>query len=140
MNVSFTVYERATGRITLNGGMPLEQAEAYADAQHAVLIGHQLHWNTHYVDVASQTPVAKGQKPSDHYEWDFTIKGWKPNVTLAWQLVRTKRDELLAATDWTQLPDVAEATKNRYTDYRQALRDITNQPDPASIVWPVLPT
>lgn len=44
---------------------------------------------------------------------------------------RSERDTLLLATDWTQLPDVPEATRSRWTAYRQALRDLPAQPG-----WP----
>jgi hypothetical protein len=53
---------------------------------------------------------------------------------------RCRRDALLAATDWTQLPDVPEATRNAYVAYRQALRDVPAQEGfPNDIVWPVAP-
>jgi len=55
-----------------------------------------------------------------------------------WDEVRTVRDSLLRETDWTQLPDVSLATREKYTSYRQALRDITLQLDPLKIVWPSL--
>lgn len=53
-----------------------------------------------------------------------------------WTLVRSDRDRRLARSDWTQLPDVPLATKEAWASYRQALRDITLQPDPFHIVWP----
>jgi hypothetical protein len=54
-------------------------------------------------------------------------------------IIRIKRDELLAASDWTQLPDVQLSTKEAWAAYRQALRDVTNQPDPFNITWPEPP-
>jgi len=55
--------------------------------------------------------------------------------------VRTKRDALLKDTDWTQLPDVPQETKDLWAPYRQALRDVTEQTGfPADVVWPVPPT
>lgn len=54
--------------------------------------------------------------------------------------VRIERDLLLQASDWTQLPDVPQATKDLWAPYRQALRDIPLQPGfPASIIWPKRP-
>ena len=53
--------------------------------------------------------------------------------------MRKKRNALLAASDWTQLPDVPLETKEAWAAYRQALRDITEQPDPFNIVWPTPP-
>lgn len=51
---------------------------------------------------------------------------------------RSKRNDLLKETDWMALSDVS-LTKEM-ADYRQALRDITNQEGfPYSIVWPNKP-
>jgi hypothetical protein len=51
--------------------------------------------------------------------------------------VRFRRNNLLACTDWTQLPDngLSEEEKQSYRNYRQNLRDITKQ-DIQNIVWP----
>lgn len=38
------------------------------------------------------------------------------------QAMRTVRDNLLATSDWTQLPD-APCDRQAWADYRQALRD-----------------
>ncbi len=55
-------------------------------------------------------------------------------------LVLSVRNKLLLDTDWTQLKDIPEYTSVPYVDYRQALRDITLQPNyPWDIVWPELP-
>ena len=52
----------------------------------------------------------------------------------------SQRTMLLVTTDWTQLPDVPLATKEAWATYRQALRDITDQPGyPTDIEWPVSP-
>jgi hypothetical protein len=53
--------------------------------------------------------------------------------------VRKHRNKLLAKTDWTQLPDAPTATRQLWTEYRQALRDITDQPDLGNIIWPTSP-
>lgn len=56
----------------------------------------------------------------------------------AWARVRTERNDLLAACDWTQLADSA-ADKTAWAVYRQALRDITTQANPLAIQWPEKP-
>lgn len=62
-----------------------------------------------------------------------------PDAELAAQ-VRVERDQRLAQTDWTQLPDVPQATRERWAEYRQALRDITLQDGfPAAVQWPEPP-
>ncbi len=58
-----------------------------------------------------------------------------------WKEARKKRDRLLSASDWTQLPDspLSATQKKAWTTYRQTLRDITQQTDPEKVVWPVAP-
>ena len=83
----------------------------------------------------------KPSKPSQHHVFDYTTKMWFDPRTLEtqWPIIRADRDRRLLASDWTQLPDVPLATKEAWATYRQALRDITLQPDPFNIVWPVAP-
>lgn len=58
-----------------------------------------------------------------------------------WHAIRQERDAKLYQCDWTQLPDVplTAEQKQKWVAYRQALRDVTNQPNPFNIVWPVAP-
>lgn len=52
---------------------------------------------------------------------------------------RSKRNTLLAASDWTQVAD-AHVDQAAWATYRQALRDITAQAGfPTDISWPVQP-
>jgi hypothetical protein len=59
----------------------------------------------------------------------------------AWSVIRTERTQRLYACDWTQLPDAPLTTQQKadWATYRQALRDITNQPDPFNLTWPTEP-
>lgn len=53
--------------------------------------------------------------------------------------VRYQRNSLLANCDWTQLPD-APVDKTAWADYRQELRDVSNQPGfPWEVTWPTAP-
>ena len=57
---------------------------------------------------------------------------------------RAHRNQLLAESDWTQLPDaraaMGAAKAAEWDAYRQALRDVPEQAGfPANIVWPVKP-
>lgn len=52
-----------------------------------------------------------------------------------WTEVRAERNARLAACDWTQLAD-APVDAAKWRQYRQALRDITQQSDPFDIKWP----
>lgn len=60
-----------------------------------------------------------------------------------WQIVRIQRNGLLAACDWTDTASaparLGEELYGAWQTYRQALRDITTQTDPAHITWPVAP-
>lgn len=59
--------------------------------------------------------------------------------TMLGDRIRTKRDALLAETDWTQLPDapLSDDKKEQAREYRQMLRDIPQQDGfPAEIIWP----
>lgn len=53
---------------------------------------------------------------------------------------RAERNSLLAQTDWTQIAD-STVDKSAWATYRQALRDVPQQPGfPYSVVWPNEPT
>lgn len=82
--------------------------------------------------------VNKPAQPSPYHKFDWKSKTWKRDDVEAWAAVRTERNARLAATDWTQLPDVPEVTKEKWAVHRQALRDVTEQKDPYNIVWPTL--
>lgn len=56
--------------------------------------------------------------------------------------VRAQRNELIAKCDWTQLDDtpITNSKKLEWAAYRQALRDIPDQPGfPWDITWPTQP-
>ncbi len=47
-----------------------------------------------------------------------------------WEDVRGVRRVFLEASDWTQLPDVPEATRAAWVGLRQQARDVTDLPTP----------
>lgn len=56
--------------------------------------------------------------------------------------VRKERNRLLSECDWTQLADcqLTDQKKIQWAEYRQALRDITQQPGfPMDVEWPTKP-
>ena len=67
-----------------------------------------------------------------------------PSLEIEMINLRSKRDSLLLETDWTRGDDVPEATKDKWTTYRQALRDITNGIDTAAkaraVTYPTKPS
>lgn len=75
--------------------------------------------------------------------WDGAIFTSPPttdaDIELQWAVIRAERNNLLAASDWTQLPD-APVDAAAWATYRQSLREITNQANPFAIVWPESPS
>ena len=54
-------------------------------------------------------------------------------------IARNNRNVLLTQTDWTQSPDVPEATRTAYTAYRQQLRDLPAQDGFPYVEFPTPP-
>ena len=83
------------------------------------------------------------EKPADHYVYNFSELVWEEDLSIIWETVRIKRNDLLAKTDidiariWEQEGQVVPPA---LIEYRQALRDITLQADPLNIIWPIPPT
>ena len=82
-------------------------------------------------------------------ESEVTAKIKELNDAEPMRLLREERDARLLETDWTQNPDVPDATKTKWQAYRQSLRDLpsTSDPklnsgyhlDPESVSWPIKP-
>jgi hypothetical protein len=76
----------------------------------------------------------------DHFILDPATLSWRACPVMSPLAVRVERDRLLVECDWTQLPDVPLETRDAWAAYRQALRDLTDQPGfPGTVVWPVPP-
>lgn len=72
------------------------------------------------------------------YNGEVTVE----DIPMTDEEARSKRDKLLADTDWTQVLDapIDTVTREAYRVYRQALRDIPEQEGfPEAITWPELP-
>jgi hypothetical protein len=76
--------------------------------------------------------------PTKKPSWATVQAGQDPEQ---WKVVRSERNGKLQASDWSVLPDVpvTPEKKTEWENYRQALRDVTNQPDPFNITWPTPP-
>lgn len=87
--------------------------------------------------------------PHRAYVWDSQVNLWVDPRTQAektaeaWATVRTQRNQLLAASDWTDTfsapARLGQTLYGSWQTYRQALRDVTQQPDPFNITWPQAP-
>ena len=106
--------------------------------------------------IASEPPQGPYQINVVEGEPSYTGMGWTQtwlltaasaeeiNTRTAQQeaMIRSQRDNLLAACDYTRLDDVQMDinTRQQWAAYRQALRDITSQTGfPWSVEWPVAP-
>lgn len=69
---------------------------------------------------------------------DYQPDEMEQRIREKWSDIRDTRNELLAASDWTQLAD-APVDPFAWITYREALRDITLQADPFNLTWPVAP-
>jgi DMSO/TMAO reductase YedYZ molybdopterin-dependent catalytic subunit len=120
---------------------------AWANVEHTTII-----CDVNFDDLPEETvpftAVASGDYPHTHEIFARCVAGefgsiaeYAPPTTeqLA-ATARLKRNARLAETDWTQATDVPQATKDLWTTYRQALRDLPEQSGfPADVVWPVKP-
>jgi hypothetical protein len=128
----FIVYE-ANGKIIRTGTCQYETFALQGD----YVIEGEANDATQYIK--NGQVVDMPPKPDGEFEFDYKAEAWRPNLQAQWSMVKSQRSQLLYASDWTQLPDVPLATKEAWATYRQALRDITNQPDPFTIQWPTQP-
>ncbi|MDE1462105.1 tail fiber assembly protein [Spartinivicinus poritis] len=59
-----------------------------------------------------------------------------------WDIIRGHRNNLLRATDWTQMRDnqLSEELRKAWSTYRQKLRDIPQiNNEPQEVTWPIPP-
>lgn len=93
----------------------------------------------HTQNVTEVTPVLnKGNWTQSFKVSAASAEEIAERVADAWRDVRQQRNAKLAACDWTQLPD-APVDAAVWAEYRQSLRDVTEQDDPFNIVWPEAP-
>ena len=136
--IDVVVFDRFSGRIVAS--IRTCDPEAQRTADRDILEDAVADVVSQRVDLSTRTLVDLPPRPSEDHEFDYAAKVWRLDRERAAWRMRAERDRRLADTDWTQLPDIAEATKLRWQDYRQALRDVTTQPGfPEQIKWPTPP-
>jgi len=88
------------------------------------------------------TPIFSESKY--YQQWDIGLLD--PTVveydkSLEWRTVRRKRTELLQDSDWVLLPHspITGSKLDEWIQYRQDLRNITNNDNPFEIEWPTKP-
>ena len=93
-------------------------------------------WSLNGDDYAGLVWLSDTSKPSKA-ELDAAWPAVRDAV--AWDGVRSERDLLLAASDWTQVAD-APVDQQAWAVYRQKLRDIPQDfASPDAVVWPEAP-
>jgi hypothetical protein len=84
--------------------------------------------------------------PDQVLDWDGS--SWvvrdanEAEIQIQWASVRTQRNTLLSASDIyiIRAYENNEPVPQETVDYRQALRDVSKQSSPFTIVWPTAPT
>lgn len=138
---SFTVFNETSGEVLRYGMCSDTDFELQARAGEVCVEGIAPK-NTYRV---RGEWVSRPEQPSPRHVWSGG-KWVDPRTPAqirdeAWQTVRYRRDQLLRQTDWEVLRalEAKAAVPPAMRAYRQALRDITQQPDPLNIVWPAAP-
>jgi len=84
--------------------------------------------------------IATGQIIETDLTTDQINQRQVADTEFAWFSLRATRNQLLAASDWTQVAD-APVDNLEWAGYRQALRDLpANTTDPTNPVWPTPPS
>lgn len=97
-------------------------------------------WNPDHLTVV-EIPEGGVVGVGDSYEAGVFIPKIDDKMAELARIMRMKRDEVLSASDWTQLADIPAATRTAWQPYRQALRDVPDQPGfPTTITWPMIPS
>jgi len=96
--------------------------------------------------VSGGVVVALPKSPDPNFSFNYATFAWEDMRTAEEKeaTAKLKRAGLLADSDWTDTLSakarLGEEVYDRWQAYRQALRDITGQPEyPSVIVWPTPP-
>lgn len=107
-----------TGNWIIPGGCVTEEPPALTEGQRA-------HWTGSEWKVVDPVPEPEPEP--------------EPTEEEVRENLRSKRDQILTESDWTQLPD-APVDQEAWANYRQALRDVPQQSGfPDSFEWPTKP-
>ncbi len=134
------IYEVATGSIICSSEMPMQKKaiDAMLSEPGRAAIYGSCSPDDGYVKNGEL--ILKGPAPSENHVFNVAREQWELSVPSLTAEVLSMRKRMLLNSDWTQLPDVPIATRDAWATYRQALRDITEQPGfPLDIVWPTPP-
>ena len=150
---TYAIYDISSGEINrfykgLNPVIQCEQTESFVEC--SGLESQETHW----VNDGTLTEYTAEQSKSKRKEW-FVGESWS-NTSMSWVIddetllqaevanaIRLKRNELLAQSDYTQMPDVTLSNQDLWDNYRQALRDLpqtyANITSLDEVTWPTPP-
>jgi Phage tail assembly chaperone protein len=139
--INYTIYEGQTGEITITGVAQKESdiVNLLSGTQQYLL--EKSYFNQYIEnDIIVNMPL----KPEGEYIFDYSKKEWVFDIETATKKALYKRDQLLAEGPDRISPvwwsSMTTEEQKAWTDYRQALLDITEQPNyPQEIVWPTKP-
>jgi len=94
--------------------------------------------------ISNQAVIDLPPKPNRFYLFNYNTKHWEFDSVNAAAETRSQRNALLAMSDWTDTLSaknrLGQELYDQWQTYRQALRDITDQPDyPRNVIWPTPP-
>jgi hypothetical protein len=135
--MNYTIYFETTGQIlrivqTNDIESQIQEGENYIEG----LVDDSAYY------IENGLPVAMPPKPDQYSIFDFSIKQWVEDENLAIAYVLPKRQRLLYASDWTQIPNnpLTAEQQLEWATYRQELRDIPEQSGyPLNVIWPTPP-
>lgn len=136
----FTIYNKDTGEINNSGVCSDVSIQVVPEG--FLMIELQSDPLTQYV----KNNLIKSIPPKPNFEcsFDFTNEVWVPSFDEQSRAIRAQRKMLLLQSDWTDTLSaknrLGQELYDQWQTYRQALRDITDQPGyPFNIVWPTPP-
>lgn len=109
--------------------LQVHTGEEFADGDYP---DDRYYWDNGFVEIP--------EKPSEYHQFDYELKQWVEISNAKLDETRAIRNFLLKESDWTQVSDspLSPEKKAEWAEYRQKLRDITNQ-DINLVVFPDKP-
>lgn len=119
----------------------MELQPDYRDDTHFRLPVDYIDINLYRWDFVTKSISLLPERPGLNYNFDYVGGTWVRDYAAQWDLVRYQRNLKLAASDgaFFKAYEAGEALSAEWVAYRDALRDITLQPDPFAILWPTSP-
>jgi len=135
--MNYTIFNKLTGQIlrvvnTINIDLQIKENESYINGNYDDSIYYIQNNN------AIKLPI----KPNEYSFFNWLTHQWDIDLKNANAILINKRDRLLYASDWTQIPNnpLTAEQQQAWAVYRQELRDITSQSGyPFNVIWPTPP-